>query len=108
MGMASAALVTGNTVVYKPASDTPIIGSMVYRLFEQAGLPAGVLNYLPGPGREIGDLLVTHPDVTMTVFTGSQEVGLRIIRLSAETPEGAGGVKRVVAEMIGAGTLGGD
>jgi len=101
MGMTSAALVTGNTVVYKPASDTPIVGSMVYRLFEQAGLPAGVLNYLPGPGGEIGDLLVTHPDVTMTVFTGSKEVGLRIIRLSAETPEGASGVKRVVAEMGG-------
>ncbi len=101
MGMVSAALVTGNTVVYKPASDTPITGSMVYRIFEQAGLPAGVLNYLPGSGGEIGDLLVTHPDVTMTAFTGSVEVGLRIIRLSAETPEGAAGVKRVVAEMGG-------
>jgi RHH-type proline utilization regulon transcriptional repressor/proline dehydrogenase/delta 1-pyrroline-5-carboxylate dehydrogenase len=101
VGMVSAALVTGNTVVYKPASDTPITGSMVYRLFEEAGLPAGVLNYLPGSGGEIGDLLVTHPDVTMTAFTGSVEVGLRIIRLSAETPEGAAGVKRVVAEMGG-------
>ena len=101
MGMVSAALVSGNTVVYKPASDTPVVGSMVYRLFEEAGLPAGVLNYLPGPGGEIGDLLVTHPDVTMTAFTGSKEVGLRIIRLSAKTPEGATGVKRVVAEMGG-------
>ena len=101
MGMVSAALVSGNTVVYKPASDTPVVGSMVYRLFEEAGLPAGVLNYLPGPGSEIGDLLVTHPDVTMAAFTGSKEVGLRIIRLSVKTSEGASGVKRVVAEMGG-------
>ncbi len=101
MGMTAAALVAGNTVIYKPASDTPLIGSMVYRLFEEAGLPDGVLNYLPGSGSEIGDLLVTHPDVAMTAFTGSKEVGLRIIRLSAETPEGARGVKRVIAEMGG-------
>ena len=101
MGMTAAALVAGNTVVYKPASDTPLIGAMVYRLFEEAGLPRGVLNYLPGSGGEIGGLLVTHPDVAMTAFTGSKEVGLSIIRLSAETPEGAGGVKRVVAEMGG-------
>ena len=58
-------------------------------------------SYLPGPGSEIGDLLVTHPDVTMTAFTGSKEVGLRIIRLSVKTSEGASGVKRVVAEMGG-------
>ena len=101
MGMTAAALVAGNTVVYKPSSDTPVIGSMVYRVFEEAGLPPGVLNYLPGSGSEIGDLLVSHPDVSMTAFTGSKEVGLGIIRLSAETPEGARGVKRVVAEMGG-------
>ena len=101
MGMTAAALVTGNSVVYKPASDTPITGSMVYRIFEEAGLPAGVLNYLPGPGSEIGDLIVTHPDVSMTAFTGSKGVGLRIIRLSAEVPEGAQGVKRVIAELGG-------
>ena len=101
MGMTAAALVAGNTVVYKPSSETPVTGSMVYRVFEEAGLPSGVLNYLPGSGSEIGDLLVTHPDVSMTAFTGSKEVGLRIIRLSAETPVGARGVKRVVAEMGG-------
>jgi len=55
MGMTAAALVTGNTVVYKPASDTPITGSIVYRVFSEAGLPAGVLNYLPGPSGEIGE-----------------------------------------------------
>ena len=101
MGMVSAALVTGNTVVYKPASDTPVTGSMVYQVFQQAGLKPGVLNYLPGSGGEIGDLLVTHQDVSMTAFTGSKEVGLRIIRLSSEVPQGSQGMKRVVAEMGG-------
>lgn len=101
MGMTAAALVAGNTVLYKPSSDTPVTGSMVYRVFEEAGLPPGVLNFLPGSGGEIGDLLVTHPDVSMTAFTGSKEVGLRIIRLSGANPEGASGVKRVVAEMGG-------
>ena len=101
MGMVSAALVTGNTVVYKPASDTPVTGWMIYQVFHQAGLKPGVLNYLPGPGGEIGDLLVTHQDVSMIAFTGSKEVGLRIIRLSSEVPQGSQGMKRVVAEMGG-------
>lgn len=101
MGMVSAALVTGNTVVYKPASDTPVTGWMIYQVFHQAGLKQGALNYLPGPGGEIGDLLVTHQDVSMIAFTGSKEVGLRIIRLSSEVPQGSQGMKRVVAEMGG-------
>ena len=101
MGMVSAALVTGNTVVYKPASDTPVTGWMIYQMFQLAGLKPGVLNYLPGSGGEIGDLLVTHQDVSMTAFTGSKEVGLRIIRLSSEVSQGFQGMKRVVAEMGG-------
>jgi RHH-type proline utilization regulon transcriptional repressor/proline dehydrogenase/delta 1-pyrroline-5-carboxylate dehydrogenase len=100
-GMTSAALVTGNTVVYKPSSETPVIGYRMYELFRDAGLPPGVLNYLPGPGGEVGDYLVTHPAVAMIAFTGSKEVGLRIIRLASETPEGATGIKRVVAELGG-------
>ncbi len=100
-GMTAAAIVTGNTVVYKPSSETPIIGRMLYELFRDAGLPPGVLNYLPGPGREVGDLLVTHPDIALIAFTGSREVGLRMLRLAAETPEGAVEVKRVIAEMGG-------
>ena len=100
-GMTSAALVTGNTVVYKPSSESPVIGYQMVELFRAAGLPDGVLNYLPGPGGELGDSLVTHPDVAMIAFTGSKEVGLRIIRLAGETPEGAMGIKRVVAELGG-------
>lgn len=101
MGMTSAALVTGNTVVYKPSSQSPVIGSMIYKIFQQAKLPHGVLNFLSGPGSEIGDFLVSHPDVALITFTGSKEVGLRIIEAAGKTPEGAMHVKNVVAEMGG-------
>ncbi|MCL6635242.1 MAG: proline dehydrogenase family protein [Peptococcaceae bacterium] len=101
VGMCSAAIVTGNTMVYKPASQSPVTGARVYWLFEQAGLPPGVLNFLPGPGGEIGDFLVTHPDVAFVTFTGSLEVGLRIIELAARTTGGAAGIKSVVAELGG-------
>lgn len=101
VGMTAAAIVTGNTVVYKPASQSPMVGAAMYEVFAEAGLPAGVLNFLPGPGGEIGDFLVTHPDTAFVAFTGSMDVGLRIIRLAADTPEGAMGVKNVIAEMGG-------
>lgn len=101
VGMTSAAIVTGNTVVYKPASQTPITGALVYELFENAGLPPGVLNFLPGPGSEIGDLLVTHPDVCLVAFTGSREVGTRIIELAARVSPGTTMVRHVIAEMGG-------
>ncbi len=101
VGMTAAAIVTGNTVVYKPASQSPMVGAAMYEVFAEAGLPAGVLNFLPGPGGEIGDFLVAHPDTAFVAFTGSMDVGLRIIRLAADTPEGAMGVKNVIAEMGG-------
>ncbi|MFZ5648000.1 MAG: L-glutamate gamma-semialdehyde dehydrogenase [Bacillota bacterium] len=101
VGMSAAAIVTGNTVVYKPASQSPVVGYWVYEIFRRAGLPPGVLNFLPGPGGKIGDYLVTHPDVAFITFTGSMEVGLKIIEKAAKTPEYATGVKSVVAEMGG-------
>ncbi|MFZ5644302.1 MAG: L-glutamate gamma-semialdehyde dehydrogenase [Bacillota bacterium] len=101
VGMTAAAVVTGNAVIYKPASQSPVIGAKVYDIFRKAGLPHGVLNFLPGPGGEIGDYLVTHPGVEFITFTGSMEVGLRIIELASKTPEHAMGVKSVVAEMGG-------
>jgi len=101
IGMVSAAIVTGNTVVYKPASQTPAVGQAVYDIFDSVNLPEGVLNFIPGPGAEIGDFLVTHKDIAFTVFTGSKEVGLGIIEKSAHAPAGAQHVKNVIAEMGG-------
>jgi RHH-type proline utilization regulon transcriptional repressor/proline dehydrogenase/delta 1-pyrroline-5-carboxylate dehydrogenase len=99
-GMTSAALATGNTVVMKPAEQTPVIAGKLMEVFESAGLPPGVVNYLPGRGDVAGDRLVRHPNVGLIVFTGSQEVGTRIYATAAATP-GARLLKRVVAEMGG-------
>jgi RHH-type proline utilization regulon transcriptional repressor/proline dehydrogenase/delta 1-pyrroline-5-carboxylate dehydrogenase len=101
VGMTAAAIVTGNTVVYKPASAVPVIGQAIYRIYEKAGLPPGVLQFVPGTGGKIGDALVIHKDVAFTAFTGSREVGLSIIEKSGRTPEGALQVKNVIAEMGG-------
>ena len=101
MGMVSAAIVAGNTVVYKPSSESPACGFAVWELFDEAGLPPGVLNFVPGSGAVIGDGLVTHPDVWLVAFTGSRDVGLRINRLAAESSERGPNVKRVIAEMGG-------
>jgi RHH-type proline utilization regulon transcriptional repressor/proline dehydrogenase/delta 1-pyrroline-5-carboxylate dehydrogenase len=101
MGMISAALVTGNTVVYKPSSNSCVTGSMIYSLFSKTGLPREVFHFLPGSGADIGDFLVTHPRVALVAFTGSVKVGLRIIALAGQTLEGSIQVKRVVAEMGG-------
>jgi 1-pyrroline-5-carboxylate dehydrogenase len=77
-GMSSAALVAGNSVVYKPAEDTPWTGLKLYEVYRDAGLPAGVFNLLIGRREEIGDRLWQHPDVDGVVFTGSKPVGMRI------------------------------
>ena len=100
-GMTAAALVTGNTVVMKPAEQSPVIAAKLMEIFEAVGLPAGVLNYLPGVGEEIGPELVGSPDVDVITFTGSQTVGLAINQQAAVTDERQASVKRVVAEMGG-------
>lgn len=101
VGMTSAALVAGNTVVVKPASATPVIAAKFFELLEQAGLPPGVANFLPGSGGQIGDYLVSHPKTRFINFTGSRDVGLRIAELAAKKQPGQIWVKRVVAEMGG-------
>ena len=73
----AAALVTGNTVVAKPSSDTPLSGVLVAEIFREAGLPPGVLNLLTGSGRLVGQALVEHPDLDGVTFTGSYDVGFR-------------------------------
>jgi RHH-type proline utilization regulon transcriptional repressor/proline dehydrogenase/delta 1-pyrroline-5-carboxylate dehydrogenase len=100
-GMTAAAVAAGNAVVLKPAGQSPVILWHLRRALSDAGLPAGVVNYLPGMGSEIGPVLINHPDVDMVAFTGSREVGLLINRQAADTPPGQTHVKRVIAEMGG-------
>jgi RHH-type transcriptional regulator, proline utilization regulon repressor / proline dehydrogenase / delta 1-pyrroline-5-carboxylate dehydrogenase len=100
-GMVSAALVTGNTVIMKPAEPSSITGALLMEMFEEAGVPPGVLNYLPGHGSVIGQHLVDHPEVVMIAFTGSREVGLRIWESAGKTRPGQRELKRVVCEMGG-------
>jgi 1-pyrroline-5-carboxylate dehydrogenase len=101
MGMTGAAIVTGNTVVLKPSSDSAVIAAWFVDLLREVGVPTGVVNFLPGSGGEIGDVIVTHPEVRFIAFTGSKEVGLRINELAAKPQRGQKWIKRVIAEMGG-------
>lgn len=100
-GMVSAALVAGNAVLYKPSSLSPVNGWQLVSLLRDAGVPAGVINFVPGSGNEVGNYLVGHSAIAFIAFTGSREVGLSIIGRAAEVHEGQQGVKRVIAEMGG-------
>ncbi|TAM78684.1 MAG: L-glutamate gamma-semialdehyde dehydrogenase [Acidobacteria bacterium] len=100
-GMTAASIVAGNTVVLKPSSDSPTIGYKFFEALEEAGMPAGVVNFLPGPGSTVGDALVAHPRTRYIAFTGSKEVGLHINELAAKPQRGQIWIKRVIAEMGG-------
>ncbi len=100
-GMVSAALVTGNTVIMKPSEQSIICGAMLMQIFEEAGVPPGVLNFLSGRGSVIGAHLVDHKDVDLIAFTGSREVGLRIWESAGITRPGQRELKHVVCEMGG-------
>jgi RHH-type proline utilization regulon transcriptional repressor/proline dehydrogenase/delta 1-pyrroline-5-carboxylate dehydrogenase len=104
-GMVAAALVTGNTVCFKPAEQTPLVGHALYEALVAGGLPAGCLALLPGVGEEVGAHLVEHPDVAFVIFTGSKAVGLDIIERAAVHRPSQRQVKRVVAEMGGKNAL---
>ncbi|MCW1927644.1 L-glutamate gamma-semialdehyde dehydrogenase [Bhargavaea beijingensis] len=104
-GTAVAAAVTGNTVLLKPASNTSVIAYKFVELMEQAGLPAGVINFVPGSSRDIGDYLVDHPKTRFISFTGSRDVGVRIFERAAKVQEGQIWLKRVIAEMGGKDTI---
>ena len=105
LGTTVAAAVTGNTVLLKPASTTPVIAYKFMEIMEQAGLPAGVINYIPGSGAEVGDYLVDHPRTRFISFTGSRDVGLRINERASVLNEGQIWIKRVIAEMGGKDTI---
>ncbi|OLD82402.1 MAG: 1-pyrroline-5-carboxylate dehydrogenase, partial [Ktedonobacter sp. 13_1_20CM_4_53_7] len=101
VGMTSAAFVTGNAVILKPASTSPAIAAQFMRILEEVGLPAGVVNFLPGSGSTIGDALVENPQVRFIAFTGSRDVGLRINELAAKPRKGQRWLKRAILEMGG-------
>ncbi|MGI8988871.1 MAG: L-glutamate gamma-semialdehyde dehydrogenase [Bryobacteraceae bacterium] len=100
-GMATAALVAGNTIVVKPSSETPVIAAKFAELLLEAGFPDRSFCLLAGSGAAIGDLLVKHPKTRFISFTGSRDVGLHINELAAKPQPGQIWIKRVVAEMGG-------
>src|SRR6266404_1615502 len=100
-GMTAASLVTGNTVVLKPASDSPTIAAKFIDVLFEAGIPKEAVNFITGPGGALGDTLVQHPKTRYIGFTGSKEVGLRISELAGKTVPGQMWIKRTVLEMGG-------
>ncbi|MFH1065721.1 MAG: L-glutamate gamma-semialdehyde dehydrogenase [Nanoarchaeota archaeon] len=100
-GLVIASVVTGNTVVMKPASDTPVTAFKLVELLEEAGLPEGVVNFVPGSGKEVGEYLVNSPKTRYVAFTGSKEVGLHIYENIAKPQKGQIWMKRLIAEMGG-------
>src|SRR3954469_21637793 len=81
------ALVCGNTVVFKPATDTPALGERFVELLVEAGVPAGVVNVVHGGGRDVGQRLVAHPDVPVITLTGSRETGVAVMKAAAGQPK---------------------
>lgn len=100
-GMVSAAIVTGNPVIFKPSSLSSVIGYGLVEIFRKAGLPPGVFNYCPGRSSVMGDYLVEHKDISLIAFTGSKDVGLHIIEKAARVQPGQRNVKKVICEMGG-------
>ncbi len=101
VGMTVASLVAGNCTLLKPAEVASVIGAKIADILVEAGIPAGVFQFIPGKGSTVGAHLVKHPEVHMIAFTGSQEVGCRIYREAAELQPGQKHLKRVIAEMGG-------
>lgn len=100
-GMTAAALVTGNTAVMKPAEQSSVIAAKLMEIFDEAGLPVGVVNFLPGIGEEIGPTLAEHPDVALIAFTGSRGVGMLLGRQTAILGPGQTHIKKLIAELGG-------
>lgn len=99
-GMISAALVTGNVVLFKPSERAPLLGRLLVGLLTEAGLPEGALYFVPG-GPDIGRALVAHPAINLIAFTGSKEAGLQILAQASQVTPGQRTTKRVIAEMGG-------
>ena len=104
-GMASAALVTGNAVILKPAKPSSVIAAHIARILRAAGIPPGVVQFLPGSGEEVGARLVQHPGTHALLFTGSKAVGLSLIETCARVPSGQRFIKHAITEMGGKNAL---
>lgn len=100
-GMATAALVAGNTVILKPAEQSSAVAFGLYEKMKAAGFPKDVVHFVPGLGEEVGKALVAHKGVAQIAFTGSKAVGLAIVEAASKTSSGQAQVKRVVCEMGG-------
>src|SRR5437868_10925347 len=100
-GMTLASIVSGNTVILKPSSDSPTIAAQFMNLLEEAGMPEGVVNFCPGAGASFGNAVVAHPKTRYIAFTGSREVGLDINARAAQQAKGQVWIKRTVLEMGG-------
>jgi RHH-type proline utilization regulon transcriptional repressor/proline dehydrogenase/delta 1-pyrroline-5-carboxylate dehydrogenase len=100
-GMTAAALVTGNCAIMKPSEQTPVLGARLARVFREAGVPAGAIQFLPGAGEVVGKHLVEHPDIALIAFTGSKEVGLKIWEAAGRAQPGQVQLKKVICEMGG-------
>ena len=101
VGMAAAPIAVGNTVVAKPAPDTPKMGQLLCEIFEEVGLPKGVFNYVTGGDIEVGENLAKHPKTRFISFTGSKGVGLHLADIAAQVPEGQKFMKRLICELGG-------
>jgi len=101
MGMVSAGLVTGNCVIFKPSGLSSVLGWNIVQLFREAGLPSGVLQFAPGPGEAVGEYLVSYPGIDFVAFTGSKDVGLRIVERAAKPHPHQRSIKRAIAELGG-------
>jgi RHH-type proline utilization regulon transcriptional repressor/proline dehydrogenase/delta 1-pyrroline-5-carboxylate dehydrogenase len=104
-GLTVAPLVAGNCVIMKPAEQTTVIAASLMDILVEAGVPAGVLNFVPGMGEDVGARLVAHPGVDFVAFTGSRSVGCRIWETAGKTPAGQRNLKKVVCEMGGKNAL---
>src|SRR5271169_4818104 len=100
-GMTMASIVSGNTVILKPSSDSPTIAAKFIELLEEVGMPEGVVNFCPGAGASFGDAIVAHPKTRYVAFTGSREVGLHINKTAATQAPGQVWIKRTILEMGG-------
>ena len=100
-GMVTAAAVTGNTVVMKPAEQSSVVAWGLMKMIQEAGFPQGVINFLPGYGEEVGEYIVNHKFTTTIAFTGSKAVGLHILNRASHVQAGQTHVKRCIIEMGG-------